>query len=192
MPLQAIKHTIILGSKSPRRQQLLKEMGIEFEARSKEVDESIPKGLKKEHAAIYLSKKKAAAFVSELSENELLITSDTIVCKGSEILSKPSDKEEAEQMLRLLSNSCHEVITAVSLTSSQKQVSFHSNTKVFFKALSKEEIEHYITKYQPFDKAGAYGIQEWIGMIGINKIEGSFYNVMGLPVDQLYAHLIDF
>lgn len=171
---------------------MLKELEIDFECRTKEIDETIPEGLNKEKAAIFLSEKKARAFIAELLKDELLITSDTIVCLGNKILNKPKDKKEAVMMLQNLSNTAHEVITAVSLTSIEKQRSFSSSTKVFFKELSKEEIDYYVEKYQPFDKAGGYGIQEWIGMIGIEKIEGSFYNVMGLPLDTLYRELKDF
>lgn len=192
MPLSNFPYQITLASKSPRRQQLLRELGIDFKSRTKEIDESIPEALKKEKAAIYLSEKKATAFKGELAENELLITSDTIVCLEDKILNKPQDQKEAEEMLKSLSNSTHEVITAVTLTSRKKQKSISSSTKVFFKELVQEEIDYYINRFQPYDKAGAYGIQEWIGMIGIEKIEGSFYNVMGLPVFELYRELRDF
>lgn len=189
MPFIKNPYQLVLASKSPRRQQLLAELGLRFVSRTKEIDESIPIGLRKEKAAIFLSEKKAAAFKEEIGENELLITSDTIVCLENEILNKPQNKKEAVKMLSCLSNASHEVITAVTLTSVKKQRSFSSNTKVYFKRLSKEEIDYYIDNFKPYDKAGAYGIQEWIGMIGIERIEGSFYNVMGLPLDALYKEL---
>lgn len=187
-----LPYKIILASKSPRRQELLTQLGIPFESRVKEVDENFPTHLKKQQVALFLSEKKAKAFIAELQEGELLITSDTIVCKVDKIYNKALNKAEAVEMLQELSGTFHEVITAICLSTKEKQVSFYSSTKVYFKELLDDEIVHYIDNYQPFDKAGAYGIQEWIGMIGIHRIEGSYYNVMGLPVDKLYAELKKF
>ena len=192
MPFQSIPYNIILASKSPRRQGLLKELGYNFEIRTKEVNESYPAELKKEHVALYLSELKAVAFVEELDDNDLVITSDTIVCLGNEIIGKPIDRKDAIEMLSKLSGNKHEVITAVTLLSKTKRKSFYEVTEVYFKKLSIEEIKYYVANYQPFDKAGSYGIQEWIGYIAIEKIVGSYFNVMGLPVKRLNDELIAF
>jgi septum formation protein len=187
------RYKIILASGSPRRQQLLKELGLDFEVKPVDVEEIFPEGLKKEKIAVFLSELKANAFnFSNLCENCLLITADTIVWLNSEILPKPKDQKEATLFLKKLSNSCHEVITAVSLRTKDRIKSFSSTTKVYFKELSDAEIKYYIENYKPFDKAGAYGIQEWIGYIGIEKIEGSYFNVVGLPVQKLYTELQKF
>jgi septum formation protein len=184
---------IILASQSPRRQYLLKELGLDFEIRSTQVDESYPGGMSPEGIAIYLAELKSASFdVARLDERTIIITADTIVSLGDEILGKPSSYAEAVRMLQKLSGRKHDVITAVCLRSRQKKFTFHVTSSVFFKELLLEEIEYYIDNFQPFDKAGGYGIQEWIGYIGINKIEGSFFNVMGLPVKELYEELIRF
>lgn len=183
---------IILASKSPRRQNLLKDLGFQFEIKTKEVEEVYPLHLKREEVALYLSELKAAAFTNELDTNDLLITSDTIVCLNDEIIGKPKDRADAIAMLNKLSGNKHEVITAVTLSSHDKQQSFYEVTEVYFTTLSKEEIVYYIDHYQPFDKAGSYGIQEWIGYIGIEKINGSYFNVMGLPVQRLYKELLVF
>lgn len=167
-------------------------MGYEFEQRSLHADESYPEDLRPKEVAEYLSRKKASAGIEELKEDELLITSDTTVVLGKKILNKASDKEEAAKMLRSLSGKKHQVITGVCLTSKEKAISFSVKTTVYFKKLDKSEIDYYIENYQPFDKAGAYGIQEWIGMIGVKKIKGSYFNVMGLPLKALYEHLRDF
>lgn len=180
------EYNFILASKSPRRQQLLKSLDIDFSVQTREVEESYPGHLSREEVPVYLAKLKAAAFKTELKENDLLITADTVVCLGDRILGKPANYDEAFTMLSDLSGKNHQVITGVCLTSSSKQNSFHSVSEVRFKALTKEEIDYYILNYKPYDKAGAYGIQEWIGTIGINHIEGSFYNVMGLPIQKLY------
>ena len=186
-------YKIILASKSPRRQQLLKEMGIEFEVRTKSVDESFPNDLKKEQVALYLCEKKANAFLGEeLNEMELLITADTIVCLGNEILNKPADRGHAIQMIEKLSGKKHEVITGICLRSAEKRKSFFVSTDVYFKKLSRKEIEYYVDNYKPYDKAGSYGIQEWIGYVGIEKIEGSYFNVVGLPTARLYEELKKF
>lgn len=191
-PLSFIKKEIILASKSPRRQQLLKDLGLEFTIITKEVDEVYPLHLKKEEVALFLSKLKADAFQPDLKENQLVITSDTIVCLDDKIIGKPKDRDDAFNMLSDLSGKMHEVITAVTLTSLEKQVSFFVVTEVYFKRLTNFEIDYYINNYQPFDKAGSYGIQEWIGYIGIEKIVGSYFNVMGLPVKELYDELEKF
>lgn len=186
------KYNIILASKSPRRQFLLKELGLGFEIKSKEVDESFPKKLKRKQIALYLCKKKAEAFKNELKPNDLLITADTIVWINNKVLNKPSDYDEAVKMLTLLSGKMHTVFTGVSLTTSEKQKTFCCETKVYFKKLSSKEINFYVTNYKPFDKAGAYGAQEWIGYVGVEKITGSYFNVMGLPVKELYEELMKF
>lgn len=182
-------YRIILASKSPRRQELLADLGIEFETEIHEVDEVFPEGLPMEEIPQYLARLKAEPFVETLKENELVITSDTIVYVEGEVLGKPADYDEAVEMMNKLSGRRHEVVTGVCLTSKDKQVSFASVTDVFFKSLSRDEIDYYITHYKPYDKAGAYGIQEWIGYIGIERIEGSYFNVMGLPVQHLYEEL---
>jgi septum formation protein len=191
-PLSFIKKEIILASKSPRRQQLLKDLGLNFTIITKDVDEVYPPHLKKEEVALFLSKLKADAFTPELKQNQLVITSDTIVCLEDKIIGKPKDRDDAFNMLSDLSGKMHEVVTAVTLTSLEKQVSFFVVTEVYFKTLSNFEIDYYINNYQPFDKAGSYGIQEWIGYIGIEKIVGSYFNVMGLPVKELYDELEKF
>ena len=188
-PLSFIKKDIILASKSPRRQQLLKDLGLTFTIITKEVDEVYPPELKKEEVALFLSKLKADAFKPEILENQLVITSDTIVCLEDKIIGKPKDRDDAFNMLSDLSGKMHEVITAVTVTSLEKQISFFVVTEVYFKSLTNFEIDYYITNYKPFDKAGSYGIQEWIGYIGIEKIVGSYFNVMGLPVKELYDEL---
>ncbi|MFT6166002.1 MAG: septum formation protein [Vicingaceae bacterium] len=177
---------IILASQSPRRKQLLEQLGYTFTQKSKDTDEYFSKEMPQREVAEYLSKKKAAAFTGEIEQNDLIIASDTIVLIGNEILNKPSNHQEAFEMITKLSGKHHEVITGVCLKSKKKEVSFSVSTSVFFKQLKDEEISFYIEKYQPFDKAGAYGIQEWIGLIGVEKIEGSFYNVMGFPAKEVY------
>ena len=184
---------IILASKSPRRQYLLKELGLDFEILDISVNEEYPEGLAAEEIALYLAELKAANMdFNRIEENAIVITADTIVCLGNEILGKPSGYGEAVRMLQKLSGKKHDVITGVCLRSKNKKRVFHSLSSVYFKELSLEEIEYYIDNFQPFDKAGGYGIQEWIGYIGIEKIEGSFFNVMGLPVKELYEELLNF
>ncbi|MTI21976.1 septum formation protein Maf [Fulvivirga sp. RKSG066] len=182
---------LILASKSPRRQALLKEAGFQFEVVTKDVDESYPDDLEPLEVAKYIAEKKAQAFNEDIN-SKIVITADTVVLKGNTILGKPQSKEEAFNMLRSLSNTTHQVITGVSLFSSEKQTSFDDCTDVTFKTLSDEEIKYYIEKYEPYDKAGAYGIQEWIGMIGITEIKGSYFNVVGLPIEKLYRQLQTF
>ncbi len=184
---------IILASQSPRRHYLLKELGLDFDVLVTDVDEVYPDGLSPEDIAIYLAGLKAGAIDrSELDDRAIVITADTIVYIGNEVLGKPGNHPEAAAMLRKLSGNTHDVITAVCLLSTKKKRLFHVRSSVTFKELSEAEIEYYILNFRPFDKAGGYGIQEWIGYIGINKIEGSFFNVMGLPVKELYDELLVF
>jgi septum formation protein len=183
---------IILASKSPRRKELLAGLDIEFETRIKEVDESYSSDIEIYNVAEFLADKKAKAFESELKDNEIIITSDTVVICNGEILEKPKSKIQAFDMLSKLSGKSHEVVTGVCLMSTHKKELFSGTTKVWFKKLSCDEMNYYIKKYEPFDKAGSYGIQEWIGYIGIEKIEGTYFNVMGLPVNLLYDKLQKF
>ncbi|WP_297101183.1 Maf-like protein [uncultured Draconibacterium sp.] len=186
------KYNFILASKSPRRQELLKSLGIGFQVKTKDVDENYPAELSPDQIPGYLAEKKAKAFSNELNNNDLLITADTIVVLNGKVLEKPEDYDHAYEMLSALSGKMHEVITGVCLSSTKKSVVFSSLTNVQFKQLTNTEIDYYITHYKPFDKAGAYGIQEWIGAIGISHIEGSFYNVMGLPLQKLYEEIQKF
>jgi len=187
------QYNIILASASPRRAQLLKEMGLEFEVKPKHVDEIIPKNLSPKEIAEYLSKLKADAFSEkELGDKTLLITADTIVALKQEILGKPVDRLDAVKILKKLSGKSHQVITGVTLRSLLKQRTFSVKTEVDFKNLTDKEIDYYINTYKPYDKAGAYGIQEWIGHAAIEKINGSYFNVMGLPTHKLYEELISF
>ncbi|MDB5119703.1 MAG: septum formation inhibitor Maf [Sphingobacteriales bacterium] len=179
---------IILASKSPRRQELLKLMGIDFKVVLKDVDESYPEGLKPHEVALYIAKKKAHAF-DEVLTNEIVVTADTIVVVDDLILGKPENEAHAFEILSQLSGRKHEVITAVSLISHKGLHSFFDTTEVYFKLLSEEQIRYYISTSQPMDKAGAYGIQDWIGLIGIEKIVGSYTNVVGLPTEKLYEQL---
>lgn len=180
---------IILGSASPRRKQLVEQLGIKCEIRKKEVDEVFPKELSHYDVPEYLSKLKAEPLKATINKDEVLLTSDTVVIHNNQILEKPKDFEDAVKMLELLSDSINEVVTGVYLFNPKHEKSFSVKTKVFFKKLTSEEIEYYVNTYKPYDKAGAYGIQEWIGMIGVQKIEGCFYNVMGLPVNELWKTL---
>ncbi len=182
---------IILASKSPRRQELLKLMGVEFRIVLKEVDETYPDGLAPHEIALYISDKKAHAFDESIGD-EIVITADTIVVIDGTILGKPKDEPDAFQILSTLSGKKHEVITAVSLLRHGKIHSFHEVSEVFFRSLTKEQIHYYIKSGNPMDKAGAYGIQEWIGLIGIERINGSYTNVVGLPTDRLYLELCKF
>lgn len=183
------QYNIILGSQSPRRKGLLAGLDIPFTVQAKAIDESFSKDMDIKKVAEYLANQKAEAFNDELKVNDLLITSDTTVCLENGILNKARDDKEASIMLQSISGRVHEVITGVCIKTSLQLISFSEVTKVHFKSLSHEEIDYYISKHQPFDKAGAYGIQEWIGFIGINKIEGDYYNVMGLPLNRLYSEL---
>jgi septum formation protein len=180
---------IILASGSPRRQELFNEMELDFSIQVKAVEEIYPSTLKAAEITNYLAELKAAAF-TELTENDIIITADTIVWLNDKALEKPKDKQHAIKMLQELSGTGHQVITSICIKTQTSQKVFYDETMVYFKPLSMEEIIYYVEKYQPFDKAGAYGIQEWIGFIGVNKIEGSYFNVMGLPVHKLYEELM--
>jgi len=185
-------YKIILASKSPRRRQLLEGLDIPFEVVIHDVDEIFPEELPMEEIPVYLAKLKAEPFTEELSHDALVITADTIVWVEGSVLGKPNDYEHALEMLRQLSGKKHVVITGVCLTSREKQVTFSATTDVYFKDLSDEEIDYYLQNYRPYDKAGSYGVQEWIGYIAITRIEGSYFNVMGLPVQRLYEELRKF
>jgi len=180
---------IILASGSPRRQELFKELGLDFSIQVKAIEEIYPSTLKQEEITNYLAELKAAAFY-ELAENDIVITSDTIVWLHNKAIEKPKDKQQAIEMLQELSGTGHKVITSICIKTVASQKVFHDETMVYFKPLSMEEITYYVENYKPFDKAGAYGIQEWIGFIGVTKIEGSYFNVMGLPVHKLYEELM--
>jgi len=182
-------YNIILASQSPRRQTLLKELGIDFTVKVTHTKEDFPNHLQKEEIPLFLAQQKANTLLPDLSDKDILITADTIVWLDNKAVNKPIDREDAYHMIESLSGNQHTVYTAVQLSTNKKQIAFFASTKVFFSELSKAEIDYYIDKYQPFDKAGAYGIQEWIGYIGIEKIEGSYFNVMGFPVHQVYQHL---
>ncbi len=190
--LKTFPYQLILGSNSPRRQELLKSLGFTFAIKPINADESFSDKLKAEEIPLYLAEKKANAYPEALKENEVLITSDTIVWCEGKVLNKPTDFNEGKEMLTSLSGKMHEVFTAVCLKSANKQSLFFDVSKVYFKKLMVEEIEYYLHNFNPYDKAGGYGVQDWIGYIGIEKIEGSFYNVMGLPVKKLYEELIKF
>lgn len=190
--MQQYPYRIILGSGSPRRQELLKSLGFEFVFKPINADESFPSDLKAEAIPVYLAEKKAKAYTESLKKDELLITADTIVWCEGKVLNKPADFEEGKSMLNTLSGKMHQVFTAVCLKGSEKQIVFCDESKVYFKHLSNDEIEFYLKNYSPYDKAGGYGVQDWIGYVAIEKIEGSFYNVMGLPVKKLYEELIKF
>ena len=181
--------SIILASKSPRRQELLRDLGLKFTVQSMDIPEIFPEGMGMTEIPVYLADLKAEAFRPHLKDNQLVITADTIVWLDGKVLNKPADYADGFRMLRDLSGKKHQVLTGVCLLSTEKKVSFYTSTDVWFKELSDKEINFYLENYRPYDKAGAYGIQEWIGYIGIHRIEGSFFNVMGLPVQDLYEHL---
>lgn len=183
------QYKLILASGSPRRQQFFKDLELDFEIRLKEIEEIFPLELKAAEITDYLAELKANAFEGELKENEILITSDTIVWHNNKALGKPKDKEDAFAILKSLSNATHDVITSVCFKTNSKKEVISEITKVTFNELSDEAILYYIDNYKPYDKAGSYGIQEWIGFIGVSKIEGSYANVMGLPVDKVYKYL---
>jgi septum formation protein len=180
---------IILGSNSPRRQELLRGLELDFEVRVHPVDEHIPTDLPAQYAAAYLSKMKADAFPNELDENELLITADTVVIDRGKVLGKPATEQEAFEMLKSLSGSTHTVMTAVTIKDRKTSITLEDEAEVTFRFLDEEEVWHYLKKYQPFDKAGAYGIQEWIGFVGVSSIQGSYYTVMGFPLHLVYQQL---
>ncbi len=183
-------YRIILASNSPRRRELLAGLGLDFEVRVlPDIDESYPASLPVTETAEYIAEKKAAAYKQTMAADELIITADTVVIVDGEVLGKPADAAEARSMLQKLSGKTHQVITGVCLTTRRQTVHFSVETDVTFKQLSDDEMSYYITKYKPFDKAGAYGIQEWIGYIGCTGLRGSYYNVMGLPVQRIYTEL---
>lgn len=185
------QYTIILASGSPRRQQFFKEMDIPFSIQLKEIKEIYPNTLKAEEITNYLAELKANAF-EELKENDIVITSDTIVWHEEKALGKPKNYKDAFQMLQSMSGKTHEVITSVCFKTKNKVETIYEVTKVTFKTLLDAEISYYLDNYKPFDKAGSYGIQEWIGLIGISKIEGSYTNVVGMPVEKIYSKLLDY
>jgi septum formation protein len=182
-------YKIILASGSPRRQQFFKDLDLDFEIRLKEIEELFPSELKAEEITNFLAELKASAFDGELQPNEILVTSDTIVWHNNKALGKPKDHQDAFQILKSLSNTTHEVITSVCFKTNATSNLIFETTKVTFNELSDEAILYYLENYKPYDKAGAYGIQEWIGFIGVSKIEGSYANVMGMPTDKVYAFL---
>lgn len=180
----------VLASNSPRRKELLAGLGLDFRVRVIDgIDESFPANLPVSEVARYIAMKKADAYRSSMASDELIITADTVVIVGSEILGKPKDEADAVRMLTTLSGRTHQVTTGVCLLTAQKQIAFSVTTDVTFKELTSAEIQHYVSEYRPFDKAGAYGIQEWIGYIGVTGLRGSYYNVMGLPVQRIYTEL---
>ena len=185
------KFNIVLASNSPRRKELMSGLGVDYVVKTlPDVDESYPDTLQGEEIPAYISREKAEAYQSMIEPDELLITADTIVWMNGEVLGKPKDREDAIRILRKLSGASHQVITGVCLTTKGWQNSFTVTTDVTFAVLSEDEIVYYVDKYSPMDKAGAYGVQEWIGFIGVESISGSYYNVMGLPVQKLYRELI--
>lgn len=184
------KYKVILASNSPRRKELLAGLGVDYEIRTlPDVDETYPETLKGADIPLFIAKEKADAYLGMMQPGELMITADTIVWLDGRVLGKPKDREDALQMLRDMSGHTHEVFTGVCITTTEWQRSFAARTEVSFSELSEEEIVYYVDKYQPMDKAGAYGVQEWIGFIGVENISGSYYNIMGLPVQRLYKEL---
>ncbi len=186
-------YKILLASNSPRREELLRRIDIDFQVKVlPNIDESYPSDIAVEEVAEYVAKKKANSYISQLKENELMITADTVVILDGKIYGKPINKMEAKEMLDAFSGKTHRVISGVCLTSTSKQISFSALSDVEFSKITSEEIEYYIDKYSPFDKAGSYGVQEWIGYIGVTNINGSYYNIMGLPIQRLYRELKKF
>ena len=183
-------YKVILASNSPRRKELLGGLGIDFEVRTlSDIDESYPNARRGEDIPMFISGKKAEAYKQGMADDEMIITADTIVYDNGQVLGKPKNRGEAVQMLKGLSGHAHEVITGVSIVTKKKTVQFASTSKVTFAALTDEEIAYYVDTYKPYDKAGAYGIQEWIGYVAVTRIEGSYFNVMGLPIQKLYSEL---
>ena len=183
---------IILASRSPRRQQLLHELGLKFDVVIKDYEETYPEGLDGEEIARYIAYEKAASFKNQLSANDIVIAADTIVWCNKKVLGKPLDQEDAIAILKEISGNTHEVITGVSIRSHSREITFSESTKVTFEVFTDEEIAYYTANYKPYDKAGAYGIQEWIGIIACSHIDGSYFNVVGLPVQRLYKELQKF
>ncbi|MBO7589199.1 MAG: septum formation protein Maf [Bacteroidaceae bacterium] len=191
--MRDIPYRIILASNSPRRRELIAGLGLDFSVKVLEgIDESWPENLEGEDIPIYISRGKAAPYRQLIAPDELVITADTIVYVDGRVLGKPQDESDARRMLRLLSGRGHEVITGVTFLTSRREHSFAVTTRVRFCKLSEEEIDYYVKSFEPMDKAGAYGIQEWIGYVGVESIEGSYFNVVGLPVQRLYRELMDF
>ena len=186
-------YNIILASNSPRRRELLSGLDLDYEVKVlPDIEESYPEGLSMEEIPKYIAAEKAAAYKDIMADNDLIITADTVVVLGEEVLGKPTDLGDARRMLRELSGKTHQVITGVYLMTKEKERGFSVVTDVTFKELSDEEIDYYVEKYRPLDKAGAYGIQEWIGYIGVTGLNGSYFNVMGLPVQRIYNELLLF
>jgi septum formation protein len=190
--LKNFPYKIILGSASPRRQELLRSLGFAFTLSPTHADESFSTELSANEIPVYLAEKKANAYSKKLLENEILITADTVVWREGKIYNKPANFVEGKKMLSELSGKMHEVFTAVCLKGNKKQIIFFDTSRVYFKSFTEQEIEYYLTNFKPYDKAGAYGVQDWLGYVGIEKIEGSFYNVMGFPVKRVYEELIKF
>lgn len=190
-PLENIQHyKIVLASNSPRRRELLSGLNLEYTVRVlPDIDESYPDTLKGEEIPMYISREKAKAYRNSMAEDELIMTADTVVCINEKVLGKPRTQEEAKEMLRELSGKTHQVITGVCLMTCGLQRTFSATTQVTFDVLTEDEIEFYVEKFRPLDKAGAYGVQEWIGFVGVSRLEGSYFNVMGLPVQRLYQEL---
>ena len=184
------KYKIILASNSPRRKELLSGLGVDYEVKTlPDVDESYPDGLSGEEIAKHIARGKAEAYRSLIQTDELVITADTIVWLDGTVMGKPKDEEEAKDMLMRLSGKTHQVITGVCLTTASTQKTFATVTDVTFATLTDEEVDYYVTRYQPMDKAGSYGVQEWIGFVGVENLSGSYFNVMGLPIQRLYTEL---
>ncbi len=184
------KYRLVLASNSPRRKELLAGLGVDYEVRvSPDIDESYPEGLSGEEIPQYVSRKKAEAYEADMRPDELIITADTIVWTDGMVLGKPKDEADARDMLRRLSGRTHQVITGVTMVTADKKRTFATLSEVTFDELSDEEIAYYVARYRPLDKAGAYGIQEWIGYVGVSSLSGSYFNVMGLPVQRLYKEL---
>ncbi len=187
-----LPYRLVLASASPRRKEILALMGFDFEVRTKEVDESVPEDLPSKAVPEFLAQTKAKAYFDELKPDELLITADTVVIQKHQIIGKPTSRKQAIEILTSLCGDVHTVVTGVCLTTTQRQKSFSCKSKVQLRDLDQKEIEFYVDKFLPYDKAGAYGVQEWIGVVAISKIKGSYYNVMGLPSDILYHELRSF
>lgn len=184
------KYNVVLASNSPRRKELLSGLGIPYEVKTlPDIDESFPEGLDAEEIPVYIARVKADAYRPIMGAKELIITADTIVWLNGEVMGKPCDEADARRMLKALSGQTHQVITGVCLTTNMRQVSFATVTDVTFACLSDEEINYYVEHYRPMDKAGSYGIQEWIGFVGVERISGSYFNVVGMPIQRLYTEL---
>ena len=191
--MRNVDYHIVLASNSPRRKELLKGLDIDFEVKVlPDIAEDYPVGMPAAEIPLYIAREKAAAYRAMMSDNELIITADTVVVSGEQVLGKPTDLDDARRMLRLLSGKTHQVITGVCLTACDKERCFAVTTDVSFRELSDDEITYYVETYHPLDKAGAYGSQEWIGYIGVTGLKGSYFNVMGLPVQRIYSELKSF